>query len=84
MITHAGGGSRRRSDERARSRRDAAGEPGIRGVLCGKRIYFTPNRSSDRGKGQQYTGAHDDLDRIGHMISADIYQRITGKRRTFD
>jgi len=34
--------------------------------------------------GQQYTGIPDDLTRIAHMISADIHERITGKKRTFD
>ena len=34
--------------------------------------------------GQQYTGAPDDLDRIAHMISADIYQRIKDMTRALD
>jgi TolB protein len=34
--------------------------------------------------GQQYTGIPDDSNRIAHMISADIHERITGKKRTFD
>lgn len=34
--------------------------------------------------GQQYTGTPDDVHRMGHMISGDIYERITGEKRTFD
>ena len=34
--------------------------------------------------GQRYTGAPDELHRIGHMIAGDIYERITGKKRTFE
>jgi TolB protein len=34
--------------------------------------------------GQQYTGAPDDLDRIGHRISGDICERITGEKCSFD
>jgi TolB protein len=34
--------------------------------------------------GQQYIGNPDDLNRIGHVISGDIYERITHKTRTFE
>jgi TolB protein len=34
--------------------------------------------------GQIYIGSPDDLDHIGHMISQDIYERITGEKRSFD
>lgn len=34
--------------------------------------------------GQQYTGVPDDSNRIAHMISADIQERIPGNKRTFD
>jgi TolB protein len=34
--------------------------------------------------GQQYLADPADLSRIGHMISVEIYQRVTGKKRTFD
>jgi TolB protein len=34
--------------------------------------------------GQQYIGSPDDLSGIGHMISGDIYQRITNEKRTFE
>ena len=34
--------------------------------------------------GWQYTGAADDLSRIGHMISKDIYEHIIGEKRIFD
>lgn len=34
--------------------------------------------------GQRYIGSSDDLSGIGHMISADIYERITNEKRTFE
>jgi TolB protein len=34
--------------------------------------------------GQQYIGNPDDLNRIGHMISGDIYERITHEKHTFE
>jgi TolB protein len=34
--------------------------------------------------GQQYVGDPDDIIRIGHVISGDIYERITHKKRTFE
>jgi TolB protein len=34
--------------------------------------------------GQQYVGTPDDLNRIAHMISEEIHERVTNKRRTFD
>jgi TolB protein len=34
--------------------------------------------------GRRYTVAPDDFNRLGHAISEDIYERITGKKRTFN
>jgi TolB protein len=39
--------------------------------------------SGEQLTGQQYTGTRDDFNRIGHMISEDIYERVTGKKRAF-
>ncbi|MBR0872543.1 hypothetical protein JQ633_19435 [Bradyrhizobium tropiciagri] len=33
--------------------------------------------------GQEYVGSPDDLSRIGHMISSDIYERVTGEKAHF-
>jgi TolB protein len=45
------------------------------------RLFNVPGRAQIAG--QIYTGERDDIGRIGHMISADIYERVTGERRTF-
>lgn len=34
--------------------------------------------------GQQYTATPDGFNRIGHMISEQIYEQLTGKKRTFE
>jgi TolB protein len=34
--------------------------------------------------GQQYISTLDDLKRLGHLISGDIYQRLTGEKVTFE
>jgi TolB protein len=45
------------------------------------RLFNVPGRAQMAG--QIYLGERDDIGRIGHMISADIYERVTGERRKF-
>jgi TolB protein len=46
------------------------------------RLWDIPNGAQLAA--HQYIGNSDDLNRIGHMISGEIYERITHKERTFE